>query len=411
MAVGGKAILFGLLTMMAVAGSALAVGAAPAQVETAALASQSQPSYRLAQLKLNFGLTRDDAIRLLLENGYLDIRITRTSFKNIRAQACFNGTRYGLKVRRLSGRIIRGDQLDKCRRSYNAQEIAARLKKQGLDKISVSPAGRGRYVANACDYDQRVRLDIDRYGEVLQRSITGRCQRGPNVVKIKRQLKNDGFTRIQVVEKNQRRLIVEACFSGDKVRLRLAPNGRIRRQDIIGTCQRPIRPQNIARTLNQLGYSRVTVIDDQLPVYKAEACRQNSLMRIRMNRYGEVISASRLGPCSPPLTRRQIVEMLQRRGANRVEVLSSNSQGFRATACYRLERREYRIDPYGAILNRQTIGRCEQAPRLNSVLKDFRSRGMRNMRILVEGCRNGRRLQIELNQFGDEINRQRIGRC
>jgi len=411
MAVRGKAILLGLLAMMVVGGFAPAVGAKPVQNAPAAIATQSQPSFRLAQLKLNFGLTRDDARRLLFESGYLDIRITRTSFKNIRAQACFNGIRYGLKVRRLSGRVIRGKEIGKCRRAFDAQEIAARLKRQGLDKISVSPVGRERFVANACDYDQRVRLDIDRYGEVLQRSITGRCQRGPNVGDIKRQLKNDGFSRIKVVEKTQRRLVVEACFSGDKVRLRLALNGRIRRQDVIGTCQRPIRAQDIARTLNRLGYSRVTVIDNQLPVYKAEACRQNSLMRVRLNRYGEVISASRLGPCSPPLTRQQVVEMLQRRGANRVEVISSNSRGFRATACYRLERREYRIDPYGAILNRQTIGRCEQAPRLNSVLKDFRSRGMRNVRILVEGCRNGRRLQIELNQFGDEINRRRIGRC
>jgi hypothetical protein len=411
MAIRGKAILLGLLAMMAVAGSAPAVGAAFAPAGSSAKTSQSQPSYRLAQLKLNFGLTQDDARRLLFESGYLDIQITRTSFKNVRAQACLNGIRYEVKVRRLSGRVIRGNQIGKCRRSYDAQEIAARLKKQGLDKISVSRAGRERFVANACDLEQRVRLDINRYGEVLQRSITGRCQRGPNIVEIKRQLKDDGFTRVQVVEKNPRRLIVEACFSGDKVRLRLAADGRIRQQDIIGTCQRPIRPQNIAQALNRLGYNRVTVIDDQLPVYKAQACRQNSLMRVRLNRYGEVISASRLGPCSPPLTRQQVVEMLQRRGANRVDILSSNSRGFRATACYRLERRQYRIDPYGAILDRQTVGRCEQAPRLNSVLKDFRSQGMRDVRILVEGCRNGRRLQIELNQFGDEINRERIGRC
>ncbi len=411
MAVRGKAILLGLLAMMAVAGVAPAVGATPEQAVSAATVSQSQPSYRLAQLNLNFGLTRDDARRLLFESGYLDIQVTRTSFKNVRAQACLNGIRYEVKVRRLSGRVIRGKRIGKCRRAYDAQEIAVRLKRQGLDKISVSPVGRERFVAKACDYDQRVRLDIDRYGEVIQRAVTGRCQRGPNVAEIKRQLKKDGFTKIKVVERNPGRLIVQACISGDKVRLRLAQNGRIQRQDIIGTCQRPIRPQNIARTLNRLGYSRVTVIDDQLPVYKAEACRQNSLMRVRMNRYGEVISASRLGPCSPPLTRQQIVQMLQRRGANRVEIVSSNSRGFRATACYRLERREYRIDPYGAILNRQTVGRCEQAPRLNSVLDNFRSRGMRNVRILVEGCRNGRRLQIELNQFGDEINRRRIGRC
>jgi len=301
--------------------------------------------------------------------------------------------------------------IGKCRRPYDAQEIAARLRKQGLDKISVSTTGRGNFIVRACDYDQRVRLDIDPYGDVLQRLVKGRCQRGPNIGEIRRQLREDGFTRIQVLKKNQGRLVVEACYDKDRMRLRLAANGRILRQKVTGTCARPIRPRNIARHLEKLGYRQIRVIDDELPVYKAEACKRNALMRIRMDRYGDVISTTRLGQCSPRFTRQKIVKMLQRRGANRVEVLSQDSRGFRAAACYRLERRQYRIDLYGNILKREVVGRCSQAPRLNSVLKDFRSQGMRNLRILVEGCRKGRRLQIELNQYGDEINRERIGRC
>ena len=368
-------------------------------------------SYRTAQLRLDFGLSERDARRQLAEGGYRDIRITRTSFKNIHAEACFNGIRYVLKVRRLSGKVIRGSKIGKCRRPLSVQQVTARLRKQGLDKISVSITGRGDFIASACDYEDRVKLRIDPYGEIVRRVVKGQCQRGPNIAEIRRQLREDGFTRIEVVKKNQGRLVVEACYNRDRLRLRLAANGYIQRQNIIGTCARPITPGSIARRLRDLGYSQIKVIDDQLPVYKAQACRQNSLMRIRMNRYGEVISQSRLGPCSPPLTRQQIVRMLQQRGANRVEILLQNSRGFRAAACYRLERRQYRIDPYGTILNREVVGRCPPAPRLNSILEGYRSTGMRKMRILVEGCRNGRRLQIELNQYGDEISRTRIGRC
>ncbi len=402
MAIRDKAILLVLLGLMAAAVPVAAI---------ADTATVPAPSFRMAQLRLNLGLSERDARRQLSKNGYRDIRIIRSSFKNVHAEACFNGIRYTIKVRRLSGKMIRGNRIGKCRRPYDAREIAARLRKQGFDKISVSTTGHGGFIVSACEYDQRVRLNIDPYGKIQQRLAKGRCQRGPNIEEIRRQLREDGFTRVQVLRKNQGRLIVEACYDADRMRLRLAPNGRILRQEVTGSCARPIRPRNIARHLEKLGYRQIRVIDDQLPVYKAEACRQNSLTRIRMDRYGDVISTTRLGQCLPSLTRQQIVKMLQQRGANRVEVLSQDSRGFRAAGCYRLERRQYRIDLYGKILNREVIGRCSQAPRLNSVLKDFKSRGMRNLRILVEGCRKGRRLQIELDQYGDEINRQRIGRC
>ncbi len=409
-----KAVLLVLLGLMFVANPAPSVAGANIQAGKSTVISPAIAPYRMAQLKLSLGLSKDDARQLLFQNGFRKIQISRETFKNVHAEACLRGLRYQVKVRRLSGKVIRGDQIGRCRPArptVDAQQVAAILRSQGLDKISVSPLSRGRFVAKACDFNQRVRLDVDPYGEVLQRSITGRCQRGPNIAEIRQQLRQDGFTKIQMVNKNQGRLVAEACFEGDKFRLRLAADGRIQRRTIIGACARPIGPGNITKRLRDLGYRQIKVTDNQLPVYQAEACRQNSLIRIRMNRFGEVISTSRLGQCAPPLTRQQVVAMLQQRGANRVEIISSNNRGFRASACYRLERREYRIDPYGAILNRTVVGRCPEAPRLNSVLKDFRSRGIRNLRILVEGCRNGRRLQIELNQYGDEINRQRIGRC
>jgi len=411
MAIRCKAILLVLLGLIFVADTAPSVAGANIKAGSSTVSPPTVSPYRMAQLKLNLGLSKDDARRLLLQNGYREIRISRGTFKNVHAEACLRGLRYEVKIRRLSGKVIRGDQIGRCRPTVTAQQVAAILRKQGLDKITVSPIAQGRFVAKACDYEQRLRLDIDPYGEVLQRSITGRCQRGPNIAEIRKQLRRDGFTKIQLVNKNQGRLVAEACFEGDKYKLRLAANGRIQRRTIIGSCARPIGPRNIAKRLRELGYRQIKVIDNQLPVYQAEACRQNSMLRIRMNRFGEVISTSRLGQCSPPLTRQQVVKMLQKRGANRIEITSSNNRGFQATACYRLEKREYRIDPYGAILDRKVVGRCPQAPRLNSVLKDFRSRGIRNLRIIVEGCRDGRRLQIELNQYGDEINRQRIGLC
>jgi len=397
MAIRSKVILFGFLAIMITAGSAAT--------------AKAQSTYRMAQLNLNLGISKDDAVRLLSNNGYNDIRITRTSFKNVHAEACYKGIRYKIRVRRLSGKVLRGAQIGKCRAAYNAQEIAGLLRKKGLNNITVTPVGRGRFRAKACENNERVQLRINPFGEILQRTVTGRCQRGADVAEIRRQLRNEGFTKIQVQEKNQQRLVVQACFEGDRMRLRLAADGTILRRTVIGVCAAAFTPRNIAERLRELGYRRIKVIDDELPVYQAEACRRDSLIRVRMNRFGEIMSTSRLGQCAPRLNRGQVVAMLQKRGARRVEILKSDNNGFRATACYRLERRQYTIDPYGVILNREVVGRCGQAPRLDSVVKDFRSQGIRNLRILVEGCRRGRRLQIELDQYGDEIGRERVGRC
>lgn len=406
-----KGVLLGLLGLVAMAGAAVAAPDISAHPELRTPASKAIPVYQMAQLNLSLGLSERDARRVLTKNGYREIRITRTSFKNVHAEACLDGDRFKIKVRRLSGEIVRGEFIGKCRRTYDAQGIAAQLRKQGLDRINVSAAGQGNFIASACDYKLRVRLKIDPYGDVLHRAVKGRCQRGLNVAEIQRQLQEDGFTRIQMVKKNQGRLVVEACFEEDKVRLRLGPNGHIRQHDYIGTCARPISSRNIAKRLVELGYRQIKIIDSDIPIFKAEACKQKSLVAIRMNRYGEVISTSRLGRCLPPLSSRQIVQMLKRRGAHRIKILSQDTRGFSAAACYKLERRQYKIDLYGAILDRKVIGKCLQAPRLSSLLKEYRSRGMKDLRFFIEACRRGRRLQIELDRFGDEISTRRIGRC
>ncbi len=362
---------------------------------------------QVAQLDLNLGGSNQDIKRRLRRQGYREIRITKTSFKNIRAEACFEGIRYAVKVRRLTGKIIRGNEIGKCRKPLSVQQVAAMLKKQGLYEISVAPAQRGNFIAKACAYGRYFRFDINRRGDVLNRQDIGECRRELDIAQVRQNLREQGFNRIRVLGPSE----LEACLYGDKVRLRLGRGGLVRRQEVIGRCATPIDPQSLTARLRDLGYSRIKVTDDQLPVYKAQACRGNSLMNIRINRFGEVTSELNQGQCNPPLNRQQVVEMLQRRGATRITIRSQDRSGFTARACYKLEDRRYRIDPYGVILNRETVGRCTPPPLLSQVLDDFRARGVTDTRILVEGCRRGRRLRFEINEFGEEINRERLGPC
>ena len=126
-------------------------------------------SIKIAQI----GLSTNDARRILRREGYREIQIIRSSFKNIHAEACFRGVRYQVKVRRLTSKVIQGDKIGGCRRPLGERAIIDKLNRSGLDRISLSKGRRGGYIAEACDYDRRVRLRVDAFGQITRRTDEG----------------------------------------------------------------------------------------------------------------------------------------------------------------------------------------------------------------------------------------------
>ena len=77
------------------------------------------------------------------------------------------------------------------------------------------------------------------------------------------------------------------------------------------------------------------------------------------------------------------------------------------------ERREIYFSRYGKIEGKKDIGRCN-SPRVSAILDRLRDRGFRNddFDVYVEGCRrSGRRVRIKFDEYGNEVSRERIGRC
>ncbi len=368
-----------------------------------------------AQLSVELGGSNKDVIRRLRRAGYSQIRVVKNSFLKVRVEACLGQDKYKVSVKKLGMRISRGSRIGTCLVEVPLQDIIAKLRSDGYSRIDASEGREGNYLVRVCDRGRKSLLVIDRFGKTLRSKNMGRCRRGADFSDVRLVLRDEGYNRIRMIERGGRSgrgYIVEACRRGTKYRITVGRRGTIRRERRIGRCTPPIDPFSIEAVLQKRGFDRVRVTDRRLPGYRAEACRGNTRMSLLINRYGDVMDSSVTGECRPPLTRGKLVSLLQKRGVNRIQVEKEGRRGFVVSACFRLEKIKYILDPYGETVRKTIIGRCTPPPRISRVLKNFRQdRKLSEVGIFVEGCRKGKLLRFRLNRFGEVIKRENIGRC
>lgn len=366
---------------------------------------------QLAQLSVEIGGSSQSIVRSLENAGYSEVQITKSGFSSIRAQACFQGGRYSLKIKRFSGKVRRVAKIGECRPALGPKGVAAKLHADGYRRISIDEGKGGGYNVVACTRGQRFRLRVNQYGDTLKRSKLGRCRQRLSVGEISQRLREDRFNRVRMVDENKGRYVFEACRGANKLRLRVGRDGRIQRERRIGSCRPPINHWNIPGILAEKGFDRITVVDKKLPVYRAEACRKLKLIEVRLNRFGEIRKQTKIGDCDPPLNKAQVVRMIRQSGANRIDVRVDSSGAFVATSCHRGKQVRSRFDKYGKLFDRDVIGKCAPPPHLGKILRGFGERNFTDMQVYVEGCRKGRRVRIEIDRYGEVIDRKRIGRC
>lgn len=366
---------------------------------------------QLAQLSIEIGGSSQSIVRSLENAGYSEVQITKSGFSSIRAQACFKGGRYSLKINRFSGQIKRGAKIGECRPVLGPKGVAAKLRADGYRRISIDEGKGEGYNVVACTRGQRFRLRVNQYGDTLKRSKLGRCREKLDVAEITQRLRENRFNRVRLIKENGRQLVFEACSGLRRMRLRVRRDGKIERERRIGSCRPPINHWNIPGILAGKGFDRISVVDKKLPVYRAEACRRLKLIEVRLNRFGEIRKQTQIGDCNPPLNKAQVVKMIRQSGANRINVRVDSSGAFVATSCHRGKQVRSRFDKYGKLFDRNVIGKCAPPPHLGKILRGFGERNLADMQVYVEGCRKGRRVRIEIDRYGEVIDRKRIGRC
>lgn len=361
-----------------------------------------------AQFTLEIGMSRDKAVRKMVDQGYTQIEVTRKGMTTLSANACLNGLRYEVRVS--DGYRIRNQkEIGVCRRAVTAASIEQNLTNKGFTRIVIDNQN-GNLVAIACRNENRVRITYSRQGEVLQRRKIGTCEEIFQPNDVRKVLRDAGYNRIKFTDRQLPWYKAEACRNGNRLELLLTRFGDIRKRTRIGDCSRPINPDQLNAVLEEKGYNRVEILNRRPPIYQVAACFNADRVDLEVDRFGTVVGRKVIGRCAAQMEQQQIVDLLRKEGFRRIEVSKRSNGSFDISACFEGREKFATLSQFGELLSERDGERCRSRS-LADISKSMTSRGFSEVEFFTEACRNGRKFRIKLDRRGDRIGRERIGSC
>lgn len=361
---------------------------------------------------------------VLRANGYSNPRITKRDLTIIRTEACKGTEKFQVKVSIL-GRITSVRKIGTCEASpaapgsrFTSAEAVRALQRDGYTNVEARRNG-SRIVAIGCRNSNRYQLTFARTGQLTNRIIMGRCTNpGLSQRQMTDLLRDRGYRRIEVINKQPPNYVAEACREAARVRLGLNAQGAIRSERIIGKCQQPIDPANIVKILEQQGFTRVVVIERRRPPYIARGCRRSDRFEVEINRYGSVRNQKRIGSCAAAINPANLATMLGKQGYNRIRVLRGSRAPYLVEACRERDLLELTIDRFGKIDSENRVGRCATPVTRQILQAKFAELGYLNVRLrkttsgwTARACRDDTELTIRVDGFGEVISERDSGVC
>ncbi len=365
---------------------------------------------QLAQFKLILGTSDKRIRRTMRDNGYTEVEIKHRGLTKALADGCKNGARFRVEIRP-SGRIRSADKIGDCRPPISIGDARERIRDRGYRRIEIEERGDVPFVATGCRRGSRYAINVNRYGDVDVGKKLGSCGRRLSQDDMRVRLRKEGYDRIEfLVDRSGRRTLAEACRKGGRFELVLNRRGRIVDEKRIGRCASPIRPRDLVAHLEGLGYDRVDVTDRQLPRYQADACRGTTRFELVVGRYGKVRRETRVGRCPPPIDERGLRRLMTRNGFSKIQLVSTNTNEYSTIACQKNNRMSVRFSRYGEVIDQKRLGSCV-SPRIEQIIDKLSANGVTKSTIHIEGCRGRNRVRFTYNEYGEQLDRERIGRC
>lgn len=344
----------------------------------------------------------------LMAQGYDRIDIADRGLSSTTYRACRGADRVEFKVY-WDGRIGTPRRIGGCRVMVSAADVEAMLAGQGFRRISIEERG-GRFIAVACRQGQRIRVRVTPQGDIERERVIGECGQALAPADIAALLERQGYDRIQFTDRQLPRYVALACFDNRRFELTLNRRGEVVNRDRRGNCEAPIDPYDLPRILAERGVDRVQVVDDRLPRYMAQGCRGRHRVEITVNRFGSILDEVRIGRCRPALNADQLAQSLEAKGFTRIKVTDNGDQGFSAIACLNNERSELVLTRYGEVVRQISLGGCVSRS-VEQVVGDLEGRGLDRIAVYAEACRNNRRIRFEIDAYGEITGRERVGSC
>lgn len=363
----------------------------------------------VAEVKIEFGSSGAEIRRTLIANGYSEVKVVKQSLGVTTLEGCLGSIRYRLKI------LFTGDtkwriKVGTCREKIDIDRARAILIKQGYSRIDIE-SRRNAFVAIACQNRGRLRVTVDQFGDVRQERRLGRCRRNAlSPTDIKADLARQGYTRIRFTDRQLPRYVAEACRGLTRVELVISSDGDVRQENDLGRCRRAIDPRDLVKIMRDSGFDRIKVIDDQLPQYVVEACRQNRRSELTLDRFGSIVDQYNLGECALRVDRHQLLKLVKSRKLTRAKVISQNNGIYIVDLCDGASRKHVTYNIFGELIRQKEIGVCNSRTVLD-VSNAFANRKISDLEFFAEGCRKGRKIRIEFNNIGDPVGRKNLGKC
>jgi len=363
-----------------------------------------------AQFTIQLGASDRKIRRNLRAEGYTEIEITGRQLARATAEACKDGIRYRLQIRS-SGRIRRANEIGRCKQVITIEQAERILEEDGFKRINVTENGDIPYIAIACKNNERIRLRMNKFGEITGQRNLGECQRALRPDDIRAKLREDGYNRIVFTDRQLPRYVAEACRNNRKFELVMNRRGRIRDQKRIGRCEPPIKSGDIQELMTERGLDRIEIVDETPPRFVVEACRGLKRVEITLGKYGKILREYNVGRCPPALTRADLLVEMRKNGYRKIRFNTIPGKNYETEACRNRKRFVTRWSQYGEVTKERNRGSCV-SPRLEDIVSRFTDRGLKDVTIMIEGCRRGRKIRMTLDEFtGDRLERNRVGRC
>ncbi len=363
------------------------------------------------QTVIQLGGDFDLARSRLAKKGYYRIDLVGQGFTKFQVEACLNGVRYWFKSDN-NGNINKKRKIGACQPDQpilSKKRIRQILASYGYNRIKIEQHANIN-VAVLCFGNDRLRVEINQQGQVGNRRLIGNCRNSLSISDITATLQNEGYDQIRFINKRPPVYVVEACHNSRKYSLELNEYADTLSRNSIGNCRAQLEPRNITRFLKNLGFSRISVISDRLPTYIAEVCENRTRVELSLNRYGNITDRVTIGKCARKISARQLIRNMRDQGYIRINIKRETNRGYIAHACRSGQLYRNKYDVFGTLQDERQKGPCPSWS-IRQVKEQLAKYKYRKLKFYVEGCRKGKLIRFQVNEFGDRSNRQIIGNC
>lgn len=263
-------------------------------------------------------------------------------------------------------------------------EIRQMLYNQGFDRIDIVERGLSGATYQACRGAERLQFKVYWDGRISGQQRIGACriQVGPD--QVRELLRARGYERISIEERGGTYLAV-GCIRGDRVRVEVTMTGDIGRERVLGRCEPDFTPVDIQAMLEAEGWDRIEIVDRRGQRVQVVACFENRRFELTMTRSGEVLERRRAGDCARALTIAELPAVLEQKGYERAVVIDPRLPRYKAEACRRGDRLELTVNRFGEILNEVKIGRCSPPARAEDISEIMRRDGYSSIKVVDNG--------------------------